>query len=206
MIPSFWKPATYNLLVFVYVSSLRRARVKLCKIVKMTIFRGFSNFWPLKLYNHQNIQIQQMFIYLIHTTFAKNVFRCLFSFELEGRCEITVFDDFRCFPTFYDLWVSDFRLSLGHQNKKCRGKLYEQLLLKKFFLKVNSFRDFELRSVIFDDFGGAKISESFASLKLQVRTEKWHWAETFTRSSTIYWVCFMQKKFSAYCFVSSSKK
>ena len=39
------------------------------------------------------------------------------------------------------------------------------------------------------------MSESFASLKLQLRTEKWHWAETFTRSSTIYWVCFMQKKF-----------
>jgi ribosomal protein L5 len=67
-----------------------------------------------------------------------------------------VFDDFAVFSTFSTLVISDFNFRLTHQNRTFRGKLYEQLLQKKFSPKVPRFRDFELRSVIFDDFGDAK--------------------------------------------------
>ena len=46
-----------------------------------------------------------------------------------------VFDDFSVFSTFSTLVISDFTIWLAHENKTFRGKLYEQLLSKKFFLK-----------------------------------------------------------------------
>ena len=50
------------------------------------------------------------------------------------------------------MFLSDFRFSLGHQNIKCWGKLYEQVLWKTFFREVPRFRDFELRAVILTTF------------------------------------------------------
>ena len=56
------------------------------------------------------------------------------------------------FSTFSCLFISGFTFSRIHSDKTCRGKLYEQLLAKKFFPKVNSFREIDPWSSIFVPF------------------------------------------------------
>jgi len=81
------------------VSSLR-ARVTLAKIVKITFFRGFSNFWPFRFHVRQTFTKHVLFIYLRHTTFTSKVFRALHPFGYGGSLKITKNRVFRHFSNY----------------------------------------------------------------------------------------------------------
>ena len=128
--------ATCNLLVFAHVSRALCARVTLCKIVKMTFFGGFSNFWPLKLYIHKTFVKPKLLIYVSYTSLFSKVFRVLNSPANGRRSKIVKNEVFLHFSICLFMILDS---ALATKTWSVEASYTSKFCQKRFFLRSTVF-------------------------------------------------------------------